>query len=130
MTPQGDTKRPRSVKLEIDPNFCTTAQAGAVIVEQALRSLSLRKLLKKHLPARSAQAEFAAHDFAHATIAALLLGGDGINVMEPLRADTELRKIFGLDKPASDATTYRVLCELAGLPQRVFADAYEPAGPT
>jgi hypothetical protein len=22
MTPQGDTKRPRSVKLEIDPDFC------------------------------------------------------------------------------------------------------------
>jgi hypothetical protein len=130
MTPQGDTKRPRSVKLEIDPNFCATAQAGGVLVEQTLRSLSLRKLLKEHLPARSAQAEFAAHDFAHAAIAALLLGGGGIDVMEPLRADTELRKIFGLDKAASDATTYRVLCELAGLPQRAFADAYEPAGPT
>ena len=53
MTPQGDTKRPRSVKLEIDPNFCATAQAGGVLVEQTLRSLSLRKLLKEHLPARS-----------------------------------------------------------------------------
>jgi hypothetical protein len=130
MTPQGDTKRPQSVKLEIDPDFCATAQAGAVLVEQTLRSLGLRKILKQHLPARSTQAEFAAHDFAHAAIAALLLGGGGIDVMEPLRADSELRKIFGLDKAASDATTYRVLCEMAGLPQRAFADAYEPAGPT
>jgi hypothetical protein len=130
MTPQGDTKRPRSVKLEIDPNFCATAQAGGVLVEQTLRSLWLRKLLKKHLPARSAQAEFAIHDFAHAAIAAMLLGGGGMGVMEPLRADTELRKIFGLDKPASDATTYRVLCELAGLAQRAFAQTYEPAGRT
>ena len=130
MTSQGDTNRPQSVKLEIDPDFCATAQAGAVIVEQTLRSLGLRKLLKKHLPARSEQAEFAAHDFAYTAIAALLLGGGGINVMEPLRADSELRKILGLDKAASDATAYRILCELAGLPQRAFADAYEAAGPT
>ena len=104
MTSQGDTNRPRSVKLEIDPDFCATAQAGGVLVEQTLRSLGLRKILAKHLPARSEQAEFSAPDFAHAAIAALLLGGDGINVLEPLRADGELAKIFGLDKPASDAT--------------------------
>jgi hypothetical protein len=129
MTPQGDTKRPQSVKLEIDPDFCATAQAGAVIVEQTLRSLGLRKLLQQYLPARSDQAEFSAPDFAHAAIAALLLGGGGINVMEPLRADSELRKILGRDKAPSDATTYRILCELAGLPERSFADAYEEAGP-
>jgi hypothetical protein len=130
MTPQGDTKRPRSVKLEIDPHFCATAQAGGVLVEQTLRSLGLRKILTRHLPARSARAEFCAHDFAYAAIAALLLGGDGINVLEPLRADSELRKIFGLDQAASDATSYRILCELAGLPQRERAEAYESAGPT
>ena len=130
MTLQGDTKRPRGVKLEIDPHFGATAQAGAVLVEQTLRSLGLRKLLKQHLPARSDQAVFTAHDFAHAAIAALLLGGDGIDVLAPLRADSELPKIFGLDKVASDATSYRILCEMAGLEERAFADAYEPAGPT
>jgi len=130
MTPQGDTKRPRSVKLEIDPDFCATAQAGGVLVEQTLRRLGLCKILKQHLPARAAQAAFAAHDFAYQAIAALLLGGDGIDVMAPLRADRELRKIFGLDQAASDATTYRILCELAGLQERAFADAYGPAGPT
>jgi len=129
MTSQGDTKRPRSVKLEIDPDFCATAQAGGVLVEQTLRSLGLRKILKTHLPARSDQAEFSAHDFAQAAIAALLLGGDGINVMAPLRADGEVPKIFGLDKPASDATTYRILCELAGLEERAFDQTYAPAGP-
>jgi hypothetical protein len=130
MTPQGDTKRPHSVKLEIDPHFCATSQAGAVLVEQTLRALGLRKILKQHLPARSALAQFAAHDFAYAAIAALLLGGDGINVLEPLRADGELRKIFGLAQAASDATSYRILCALAGLPQREHAEAYAPAGPT
>jgi hypothetical protein len=130
MTSQGDTKRPRGVKLEIDPAFGATAQAGAVLIEQTLRSLGLRKLLKVHLPARSEQAEFSAHAFAEAAIAALLLGGDGMDVMAPLRGDQELPKIFGLDRPASDSTTYRVLCEMAGLPQRVFGETYEPAGPT
>ena len=129
MTPQGDTKRPQSVKLEIDPDFCATAQGGAVLVEQTLRSLGLRKILKQHLPARSALAQFSAHGFAYAALAALLLGGGGINVLEPLRADRELRKIFGLDQAASGATSYRILCELAGLPQRDRADAYAPAGP-
>jgi hypothetical protein len=130
MTSQGDTKRPRSVKLEIDPNLCATAQAGGVIIEQTQRSLGLSKILKQHLPARSAQAEFSAHEFAYSAIAALLLGGDGINLFEPLRADGEIRKIFGLEKVPSDTTTYRILCELAGLEERAFADVYAPAGPT
>ena len=129
MTPQGDTKRPRSVKLEIDPQFCATSQAGAVLVEQTLRSLGVLNILKTHLPARSAQAQFAAHDFAYAALAALLLGGDGIDVLEPLRADGELLKIFGLAQAASDATSYRILCELAGLKERERADTYAPAGP-
>jgi hypothetical protein len=130
MTSQGDTKRFRRVKLEIDPHFSATAQAGAVLIEQTLRSLGLRKLLKAHLPARSEQAEFTAHAFAEAAIAALLLGGDGMNAMAPLRGDRELPKIFGLERPASDATTYRILCEMAGLPQRVFGETYATAGPT
>ena len=130
MTPQGDTKRPQSVKLEIDPQFCATSQAGGVLIEQTLRSLGVLKILKTHLPARAAQAQFAAHDFAYAALAALLLGGEGIDVLEPLRADGELRKIFGLAQAASDATSYRILCELAGLKERDRADAYAPAGPT
>ena len=79
--------------------------------------------------ARAARAEFSAHEFAYGAIAALLLGGDGINLFEPLRADGEIRKIFGLEKAPSDATSYRILCELAGLEERAFADAYAPAGP-
>ena len=128
MTVQGDTNRPRCVKLEIDPAFAATAQAGAVLVEQTLRRLDLRKILRHHLPARSAQAAYASADFAHAAIVAMLLGGEGIDVLEPLRADGELRKIFGLERAASDATTYRIFCELAGLEARAFADAYTPAG--
>ena len=128
MTTQGDTKRPRSVKLEIDPDFNATALAGGVIVEQTLRSLGILKMLKTHLPARSEQVAYTSAGFAHGAIAALLLGGDGIDLFEPLRQDREARKIFGLDEVASDATTYRILCELAGLPQRPFAQTYAPAG--
>jgi len=128
MTSQGDTNRPRSVKLEIDPAFNATAQAGGILVEQTLRSLGILKMLKTHLPRRGEQAVFTSSDFAYSAIAALLLGGDGLNLFEPLRQDGEARKIFGLEEVASDATTYRILCELAGLPQRAFAQTYAPAG--
>jgi len=40
MTTQDDTKRPRSVKIEIDPDFNATAQAGGILIEQTLRSLA------------------------------------------------------------------------------------------
>jgi hypothetical protein len=128
MTSQGDTKRPRSVKLEIDPNLRATAQAGGILIEQTLRSLGIQKMLKTHLPRRGAQTAFTSSDFAYDAIVALLLGGDGIDLFEPLRQDREARKIYGLEEVASDATTYRILCELAGLPQRAFAQAYAPAG--
>jgi hypothetical protein len=105
-----------------------TAQAGGILVEQVLRSLGILKLLKTHLPSRAEQAGFTASGFAYGAIAALLLGGDGIDLFEPLRQDREARKIFGLEQVPSDATTYRILCELAGLPQRPFAQTYAPAG--
>jgi hypothetical protein len=54
------------------------------------------------------------------------LGGDGIDLMEPLRADSALRRIFGLDPAPSDATTYRILCVLAGLEERAFARNLRP----
>ena len=101
MTTPGDTKRPRSVKLEIDPDFNATAQAGGILIEQTLRSLGILKMLKTHLPRRSEQAAFASSDFAYSAIAALLLGGDGINLFEPLRADSEARKIYGQENVAN-----------------------------
>lgn len=128
MMVQGDTNRPRSVKLEIDPDFRATAMAGAVLIEQTLRSLGLRKLLAAHLPARGERAAYGSADFAQAAIAAMLLGGDGMDLFEPLRQDSEARRIFGEDAIASDATTYRIVCELAGLPQRAFEQAYVAAG--
>lgn len=128
MTSQGDTSRPHSVKLEIDAKFEATAQGGAVLIEQTLRGLGLRKLLQAHLAARAEQAAYTSVDFAHGAIAAMLLGGDGINLFEPLRQDNQARRIFGLAEVASDATTYRILCEWAGLEQREFGQTYEPAG--
>jgi hypothetical protein len=128
MTSPGDTNRPRGVKLEIDPDFYATAQAGGLLVEQTLRSLGISKMLKTHLPQRSEQAAFTSSEFAYSAIAALLLGGDGLKLFEPLRQDAEARKMFGLKEVASDATTHRILCELAGLPQRAFAEVYAPAG--
>lgn len=128
MTPQGDNKRPRSVKLEIDPAFAATAQAGGVLVEQTLRRLGILKLLGTHLPARSVQAGFASAELAYGAIAALLLGGDGIDLFEPLRQDIQARRIFGLEQVPSDATVYRALCQWSGLTQRRFANVYAPAG--
>jgi len=128
MTPQGDTKRPRSVKLEVDPDFAATAQAGAALIEQTMRSLGVRKLLAAHLPRRSARAAHGTVDFAHGAIAAMLLGGDGIDLFAPLRQDHQAPRIFGLERVASDATTYRIFCEWAGLAQRPFEQTYVRAG--
>ena len=130
MTPHGDTKRPRSVNLEIDPDFGATALGGAVLIEQTLRSLGIAKALKAHLPARrGGRPDFTSARFAYGAVAALLLGGDGMDLFDPLRQDDQAPRLFGLDKIPSDATTYRILCEWAGLPQRVFSEVYAPAGP-
>ena len=128
MTLQGDTSRPRSVKLQIDPNLRATAMAGAVLIEQTLRRLGVLRLLHAHLPARGDQAAYSSAQFAYAAIGAMLLGGDGIDLFDPLRQDSEARKIFAMERIPSDATTYRALCELAGLSQRTFSETYAPAG--
>lgn len=128
MTSQGDTKRPGSVKMEIDPDFSATPLGGASIIEQTMRSLGVHAMLARHLPQRARQATYASADFAYAALAAMVVGGHGIHLLEPLRQDPLARQIFGLPGAPSDPTTYRLLCELAGLEQRPFEQAYEPAG--
>lgn len=150
MKTQGDSKRPRSVKrkrsaktsrkallqpsqrpqcvrAEFDQAFNATAQGGAVLAEKVLRSLGLRRDLAKYLPARSDAAQYSTEDAAHAIVAALLVGGKGIGACELLSEDSLLCDIFGLHAP-SPSTTYRVLCDLAGLDERDADAWYEPAG--
>jgi len=129
MKTQGDTKRPRSVKAEFDPDFCATSHGGAVLAEKALRGLGLRRTVERQLPTRAALAKFSMADAVHALCAGLLVGGRGIGATEALRDDALLTELFGLGRGApSDSTVYRVLCELSGLHERKVEDCYVAAG--
>lgn len=130
MKHQGDTKRPRSVKAKFDPDFDATANGGAVLVEKMLRNLGLRRFVKKYLPSRSKVARYSMEDVVGALLSALLVGGRGLGAVEFMRKDALLSEIFGLAQSAPSApTTYRVLCELAGLEERNLGDCYEPSAP-
>jgi hypothetical protein len=129
MKTQGDTKRPRSVKAEFDPNFAATALGGSVLAEKAMRSLGVRRTVAEHLPARSDAAQFSTVEGVYALMGAMLVGSRGIGATESLREDAMASEIFGLEKGApSDSTNYRILCDIAGLPEREASDHYEPAG--
>jgi hypothetical protein len=122
MMVQGDTNRPRSVKLEIDPDFRATAMAGAAPIEQTLRSLGLRKLLAAHLPARGERAAYGSADFAQAAIAAMLLGGDGMDLFEPLRQDSEARRFSARTRLPATPRPIALVRVGGPAPARVRAD--------
>lgn len=127
MKHRSDTKRPRSVKAEFDPDFDATANGGAVLIEKTLRALGVRRFVKKYLPARGAAALYPIEEI----VSALLAGGRGIGALELVRKDPLLCEVFGLGAGApSGPTTYRVLCELVGLKERNLADCYEANRPT
>ena len=121
--------RSRSLKVEFDPDFNATPNGGASLAEQTMRSLGLRRYIKKYLPARGQNAEYSMEDAAYAFMCGLMVGGKGVQAAECLREDDLLSEIFGLAKGApSPSTAYRVLCELAGLPKREMADSYVRSG--
>ena len=123
--------RPRSLKVEFDPDFNATANGGAALAEKTMRSLGLRRYIKKYLPSRGQNAEYSMEDAAYAFMCGLLVGGKGIQAAECLREDDLLSEIFGLTKGApSPSTAYRVLCELAGLSERKVSECYVASGPS
>jgi len=131
MKSQGDTRRPRSVKAEFDPRFAATARGGAVLAEKTMRSLRVRRWIGEHLPPRRPAAEYQTADGVYALLAGLLLGGKGEQAAQALREDKLAAEIFGLEKGAPSASTvYRVLCDLAGLPERKREDHYAASGRT
>jgi hypothetical protein len=133
MKTQGDTNRPHSVKAEFDPDFCATPLGGAVLVEQTLRGLGVRRAIEKHLPERAPQAKYSMLDGALALMAALIVGGKGIRAAEILRQDPLASEIFGLADVPSEATMYRVLCVLATstctIRRRVASASTRPSTP-
>ncbi len=121
---------PRAVKAEFDDSLSATSNAGAVLYEQMMRAIDMRKLLGKHLPARSPDCEYSSAEIAYAAIAGLLCQGKGFQCAEIIRKDELLAKIFGLEqRVGSESTLYRGLCDMAGLPQRKRGEVYVPAGP-
>ncbi len=126
MATSRDTNRPHSVKAQFDDSFSATASGGAVLFERLIRGLGLRKMLDRCLPPR--QGEYSSSEICEQVIAGLLCGGKGFQAAETLRRDSELARIFGHEKVAEEATVWRAVCDLAGLPRRSFAETYEPAG--
>jgi hypothetical protein len=127
MARKRDTKRPRSVKAEIDDQFGATSHAGAILYEKLIRGLGLRKTLAKYLPERVGV--YTSADVAEQMICGLLLGDKGFQATRSLRANEDLAKIFGYSQVVDDATVYRFACELAGLEQRNFDEVYVAASP-
>ena len=126
---QGDTKRPHSVNAEFDPYFTATPLGGGIIAERALRRLNVCRTVGQHLPERNPQARYSTLEGVYALMASQLLGGRGIGATQRLREDPLAREVFGLDDAPSQATMYRILCDLSGLDERTADDVYEPAGP-
>ena len=125
MMTSGDTKPSRSVKAEFDQDFDATAAGGGILAEKTMRSLGLRRYINKYLPPRAEAAEYSMEEAVYALMSGLLMGGKGIQAAELLREDKLLAEIFGLPKGApSPPTSYRALCELAGLEERKAADCY------
>jgi hypothetical protein len=124
-------KRPRSIKAQFDPDFDATSSGGAALAEQTMRSLGLRRYIKKYLPSRGEEAQYSMEEIVYALMSGLMLGGKGIQAAERLREDDLLAEIFCLIPGApSSPTVYRALCELAGLQERKIADCYLPSGPS
>lgn len=126
MAQQGDTKRARSIKAEMDDSLLATPRGGAAILEKAMRSLSIRRMLSEHLPER--EGSYGTEEVVEQIIEGLLMGGRGFDATSVLRSDEKLAMIFGHASVASEPTVYRIMCELAGLEQRRFDQAYVPAG--
>ncbi len=131
MSRSGDKRNPaRSLRAQFDDEFGATSQGGAVLVEQVMRRLGVRRLLQQSLPARSETSEYSSAEIGYAVLAGLLCGGEGFRCAEKLREDTLFARVFGLEeRVGEEATVWRAMCEMAGLDKRKFRDTYEPAGP-
>jgi hypothetical protein len=128
MTATGDSKRIGSVRADFDAGFAASPRGGAVLIERTFRSLGVRRAINAHLGARSAEAQISTLAGVSAIMAGLTLGGRGMQACETLREDPLAATIFGLAQVPSPSTTYRMLCELAGLRERALADCYAPHG--
>jgi len=128
MTAQGDTKQVRSVKADFDDGWMVTSHGGSVLIEQALRRLSLRKAAGETLAPRAGG--YAADEIAVQVVAGLLCGGKGFQATAPFSQDSELARIFNFNRVVSDSTIYRSMCDLAGLDQRSFSEYYIECGPS
>jgi len=123
--------RPQSLDAKFDPDFDATTRGGAALLEKTMRSLGLRRYVKKYLPERGEAAHYSLEDAVCALMSGLMLGGKGIQAGECLRGDDLLAEICGLPGGApSSPTAYRILCELAGLEERKMGDCYIPSGPS
>lgn len=105
-----DIKRIRSVKAEFDPEFNSTGDGGAVLLEKLMRHLKIIGVSRTNLPNRSESCQYTSAEAVYSLIAGLLMGGRGIGAVESLTRREALKEIFGLAKGApSDTTIYRVM---------------------
>jgi hypothetical protein len=101
------------------------------LMEQTVRSLKLRRHLRKYLPKRTKRARHGAEEVGLRIIQGLLLGGRGLQGGDGIREDDLLAEILcqdgGLPSPAP---VYGALCEMAGISaDRAQEEWYKPGGP-
>ena len=129
MRRKGDRRAAGQPCAEFDDSFDATALGGAALAERAMRGLGVRRMIGKHLGNRSETAQVTMGNGVYAMMAGMPLGGKGHQACERLREDAALREIFSVAQVPSSPTVYRILCELAGLPEREEAQCTEPCGP-
>lgn len=116
MVNQLQTIIPRVVKLEPpradDPR--ATAKAGLALVQTLARRTHLAGDIERHLPARKDPTQgFTVAAALLALVHGLLSGGRGFSATEPLRGDTPLLALLGLERAPSAETVEAVMKYLA-----------------
>ena len=117
MVNQLQTIQPLVVKMEpprpSDPR--ATAKAGLALVQTLARRTHLAGDIERHLPARKDPTQgFTVAAALLALIHGLLSGGRGFSATEPLRGDTPLLALLGLERAPSAETVEAVTKYLAG----------------
>lgn len=131
MAKTSDNTRPQNVKADFDNSQAATSNAGAILIEKALRSLNVKRTLTDHLPARKDSAAYSSLDVAYPFIAGMLVGGRGMISAEALRLNGLDQRIFGLQKALpTEGTVHNAFTDMAGLKRRRFDEVYVPSGPT
>jgi len=121
------TKKEATIKAGVDKRLRVTAWGGLSLADQLARRTGLWSLASNTLPERVKSQGYSTQAVTASLVYGLLQGGRGFCAAERLRDDVVARRMLGLrDGVPEEATVYRAMCDLAGLPYRAEAKTYKP----